>query len=502
MGVDTKSQSFEIMEPDYEELSIIRQGERAVKASGERLLPALGGQTPDEYEKYKDRGSFYNALKKTIQAMVGSLLRKDPIVEVPADMEDMLDRITVDNKGFDELARTVSDGVVTFGRIGLLVDKDDQADSEPYVAVYSALNIINWRTEIIDGQEKLVLLVLREQVAVADPTDIYEVETVWQYRVFRLINEYMDDQGQLVELAEPILEVAIYRDSDDTGTGIVQYGDTMYPEILGAPLDFIPFEFIGSLDNTPEPNEPPLLDVANLNIAHWKFSVDLAHGLHYTALPTPWAVGFNTDQELYVGGTKAWVTEEPGGSCGYLEFTGSGLKAIESYLNKLETQMATLGAQLLQDRRTGVEAAETARIRQTSETVTLITISKSISDGLTKTLQMVEMWRGSEPSEDTSVTMNTDFIETKITPQEITALLQTLLAGKISLDTFLYNLKEGEMFPPDREIDDEKKLIVADDESNFEREQEGLEAAAERVARYQEPTPTNAPPASAGVGEE
>jgi len=60
-----------------------------------------------------------------------------------------------------------------------------------------------------------------------------------------------------------------------------QIGEDLFPLMNGKPLDFIPFIFIGIDDTTPSVDEPPLIDIADVNIAHYRLDADHKHGLHY-----------------------------------------------------------------------------------------------------------------------------------------------------------------------------------------------------------------------------
>lgn len=472
--INYKHVEYEFYEKDYEMIEDILEGERTIKSEGVKYLPMLGGQNPVEYGSYKDRGKFYNVFDRTIQGMVGSMLRKVPEVIVPDELIPILPNITVDGKSFDELVRITCVNVLAYGRLGLLVDKFGDINSNPYIALYKAQDILNWKTEIIDGKEKLTMLVLQEVLYESSNGNEFDLDEVFQLRIFKLIssesfNKKKKKKKDNTEERKDILEVTVMKSSNEAG-GFTIYEEPVYPKILGVYLDYIPFVFIGAIDNGVEPNKPPLLDLANLNIYHWKLSVDHAHGLHYTALPTPWAAGFDDKKELYIGPTHAWVSRDPASRCGYLEFTGEGLRAIVEELDRTERQMSALGAQMIEKTRKGIESAETARLRQISESASLLTISGTVSDGLTAALKLVEKWM-TISDEKTRVVLTKDFVADKITSQEITALLNTLLSNKISLDTFLYNLKEGEVLPPYINVSEEIERIEEDYKRKIEMEE-------------------------------
>ena len=48
------------------------------------------------------------------------------------------------------------------GRAGTLVDWEDEVENRAYVSLYAAEQIINWRTERVNGRNVPTLIVLRE----------------------------------------------------------------------------------------------------------------------------------------------------------------------------------------------------------------------------------------------------------------------------------------------------------------------------------------------------
>jgi len=123
--------------------------------------------------------------------------------------------------------------------------------------------------------------------------------------------------------------------------------------------------------------------------------------------------------------------------------------------------MAVVGARLLEEQRPGVESSETVRLRSSGDSATLSDIAGNVGAGLTDVLQNIGFWQGVS-SEKCSVAVNKDFVSTRLSPQDITALLQAVQAGKISEETFLWNLLQGEVLPPKTSIEDEQEAIAED----------------------------------------
>ena len=153
----------------------------------------------------------------------------------------------------------------------------------------------------------------------------------------------------------------------------------------------------------------------------------------------------------------AWILPDSSSRAGYLEFSGQGLQALEKAMEEKRSFMASLGAQLLQTQKQGVESADSVRLRQNAEASTLISTVKTVETAITEALQVMAEWEGI--SGDVTIKLNTDFIDTKINAQDMTTLMGAWQSGAISQDTFLWNMKRGEILPPEVSVEDEKGLI-------------------------------------------
>ena len=75
-------------------------------------------------------------------------------------------------------------------------------------------------------------------------------------------------------------------------------------------------------------------------------------------------------------------------------------------------------------------------------------------------------WEG--VSGDIEVSLNTDFTDTKINAQDLTALMGAWQSGGISHETFLHNMKKGEVIPDDVSVEDEKSRIDMQNPMNLD----------------------------------
>jgi Domain of unknown function (DUF4055) len=251
-------------------------GEDVVKARGETYLPRLTGQDQEAYRGYLLRAMFFGATGRTLQGLLGAVMRKDPVVVLPAATEPLLANVTRSGEDFATFTRLVVNEQLTTGRCGVLVDVG-QRGGLPYLRLYPAESILNWHEVLVDGVPVLDFVALAEFVE-PSPLDPEASRVRARIRVLQL-----DETGSYVQRLI----------GEDDGEAVI------LPTRLGRRLDFLPFQFIGASDNAPRPDKPPLLDLANVNLSHYRSSADLEHGRHFTALPTPYIVGADPDEDLH-----------------------------------------------------------------------------------------------------------------------------------------------------------------------------------------------------------
>jgi hypothetical protein len=229
----------------------------------------------------------------------------------------------------------------------------------------------------------------------------------------------------------------------------------------GKNLGYIPFVFIGVDAITPEVDEPPLIDLVNMNLSHYRTSADFEHGAHFTGLPTPVISGYTPEkvgEKLYIGSSSAWIFPRPEAKAFYLEFSGDGLSTLEKSLERKEQQMAVLGARMLEAQKKGVEAADTASIHRKGEESMLSAVAQTVSLGLEVALRWFAEWAKADPA-SISFKLNRDFYPAPMNPQQLTALIAAWQQGAISDQTLFENLQQGEIISQDTTLEDEQARI-------------------------------------------
>lgn len=489
--VNTKHASYSARESQWAKCRDCYDGSDSVKADkrAKLYLPPLdthtGADGARRYDAYKTRALFYNAMSRTIDGLAGAVFQKSPKVEAPG-VEDLLKDSTLRGEPAELMSLIGTREVMVTGRYGVLVDITSGKEPRAYWSGYRAEDIYNWREERIDGDPTLVLLVLREDDWAQDQNDEFVVQRRDQFRVLRL-----EKGGYTTELWKQKPGPA------SGGEAIYEPVSKVAPTRRGANLDFIPFTFMGPTSTTVDVSKPPMLDLAEVNLSHYRTSADLEHGRHYVALPTPWMAGGAADPNGDIQlGPAGMIILDKGGAAGMLEFSGSGLGSLEKADDTKRKMMATLGARLLEESGGPAETATAVEMRHAGEHATLRTISQSVEQGFGEVMRTSAWWmQGTGDRDKVSVTyeLNKDYFNVKMNSETAKTLLLELQAEAISFETFWKAMVDGNFIASDRDAKEEKAQIERERPAKPGLNPVGPSGAPTRTAV--QPPPMGLPPA-------
>ena len=165
---------------------------------------------------------------------------------------------------------------------------------------------------------------------------------------------------------------------------------------------------------------------------------------------------FATKVSINPGKTTAWVTETPGATAGFLEFTGQGLMTFERAMDRDEELPSVLGSRLLEGQKKVGETAQTIELRQSGENSILGNVAINVSASVTQILRWAFWWNSTEESPDdvtneqVLVELNTDFSTKGLSAQEIQSIVAAWQANAISRDTMTDLFRRGEVLPEGR----------------------------------------------------
>lgn len=447
-----KHEDYLEMRDQWRRIDDVLEGEDAVKQAGTRYLPKLPDQEDADYRAYKQRSMFYSATSRTAESYMGLIFRKPVRVDLPGELEAIENRIGIENESVDELAKEVVRSVINKGRCAVLVDYPAvSADREltraeaqdigmyPYAALYETEKIVNWRTQQKNGQKVLTDALLEEDYT-SDTNMGFPTEEKTQYRRLTL-----NDNGEYIQ---QIMRTGAEKD------GFYEH-EKITPLKDGEPLDHIPLYFAGVSDNTPAVEKPPLLDLVNANLSHYRTEADYEHGLHWTALPTLTITGADPDEigDIALGPEGGIVLESPDAEAKMLEFQGKGLEQIESALDRKEEIMADMGARLIMDLDSSREAAETVRLRQQGQNSVLGNIADTCEKAMQWVLVEMAEWMNAE-ADEVNINITKEFMPATMDHRMVQALMSAVQEGRITQETFVQQMQKADIIDESESVDD------------------------------------------------
>ncbi len=462
MPVTTTHDSYEDNDARWTLMRDVLSGEDRVKKGGTKYLPQPAGRTDDDYKKYRSRAQFFDATGKTADGMVGGIFRKPPKISVPVVLEYLIEDADGKSTSLEQLSKDACTEVIGLGRVGVLVDmpnvpqekrldEERNMGAEARLYLYRAENIINWHYARVGSMYKLSRVVLLESVE--EPgADEFESETVEVYRVLDLEQDIIDGLGSGYR-------VRVFKQNDGEWLQVEEHRPTL-PN--GERMDFIPFTFIGAGDNTADIDKPPLLDIANVNIGHYRNSADYEDAIFMVGQPTPVITGLDaqfiekTKGQFVIGSRAAWML--PGNASASMLESSRDLAALANAMERKEAQMVQLGARLIDSNPSGVEAAETIRLRQSGEASVLASIANNLSRGFQTVLQWASRWMGGT-GEDVEFAANTDFFPARMSSADLKELVASWQGGVITYGTLFENLVAGELITAGTDVEEYEQLL-------------------------------------------
>lgn len=382
-----------------------------------QFIKTIDINDPARDVQYRDDAILTNFTLRTRNALLGSVFRQSAEVDLPTELEYLLQDATGDMLTLEQLCQAVTADVLEVGRVGLLVDypasqeglTEAQVEAQALSArikPYKAESIINWSVEQVGSIAKVSMIVLQENIMEL-AEDGFTWEDTVQYRVLKLIDGVytqivMNEEQEILSVAEP-------RGVDNST------------------FDTIPFVFIGSENNDPDVDHAPLYDMSNINIGHLKNSADYEESVHITGQPTlMMSSAFSADDFAEANpngvkiGARAGHNLGEGGNAQLLQAAPNQL--ADEAMKRKEQQAIMTGARLIMPQ-SGVETAEAARIRNSAENSVLSIVVNNVEDGIRQALRFCSMFMGGNV-EEMVYKLNKQFYDHKIDPQELMAQVQ------------------------------------------------------------------------------
>lgn len=463
LGPATPSQAYLQMELRWRKIQTLLDGTEAMRLAEREYLPQHEGESNWAYAERLQRSTLLNMTKMTLDSWVGKPFSAK--IKVGEDVPDEIDNLftNVDLQGNDlnvysrnwfreGVAKGFCHTLVEFprpqprpdGKPRTLAD-DQQQKLRPYFVKIAPENLIFAHAIVVDGVEVCDHVRIQEQ----------HVEVVgFSEVVVNRIREMVPGQ------------VTIYKQvPDEKRRNKMKWViEEQYP--YGLP--FIPLVTYYAEREGFMLSNPPIEDLADLNIAHWQSDSDQTAILTVCRFPVVCVSGAMSDANLTIG-PHAWLNcPDPAGRYYYLEHSGKAIASGHTDLETKKEQMAEYGAIFLIKRPGGATA--TANALKTAEvTSPLQDMTIRFQAALNEAIALLGKWM--KIDETGTVQVNTDFGMEPGDLPHLTALGAARIQKDLSRVQYVRELHRfgvlGEEFDPDQnntellqEMEDQAKQVA------------------------------------------
>jgi len=452
--INDPNNAWKEMEPHWILIESLMGGTYEMRRKHRRYLMQEPRELDDAYDNRLARSvcpPFYQRLER----MLAGMLTRKPVRlnEVPDVIREQLFDVDLQGNDLNVWTYETARKMIRYGHIGVLVDAPSDANGRPYWVTYTPRDILGFRSEVVDGSQKLTQLRLLEKVI--EPEGEYGESIIEQVRL----------------LTPGTFE--IHRRDKNGDFQLFEEGTTTLSEI--------PFSLAYANRVNLMESRPPMEDIAELNLKAYQCGSDLSNQLHISSVPLLAFYGYpQTSEEVSAGPGEA-IAFPAEGRAEYIEPSGKSFDAQYKQLDRIAEQINELGLASILGQKLSAETAEAKRIDRSQGDSTMQVVAQQMQDMIDNSLIFHANYLGSKVSGSSFV--NRDFLAARLEPQEIGSLLQLYTAGTITQETLLRQLHEGEVLGDEFDIEEELEatqqasLIEMDQPLEKEKEEESEESA-------------------------
>lgn len=437
-------------------------------ASVSKYLPKFPAEHADDYVTRLATSTLFNAYGRTVQGLVGMVFKKNPALaeDVPEVIRGNTEKgigghaenIDLAGTHLDVFAREVLEDAFE-GHAFILVDMQKalgagatladeiRAGLRPYWVKYKASQAVNFRPVTINGQREIGQITFEEETSVE--AGEYGEQEVKRYRTFRLM-PYADVATQ--EIKHTVYWKLQEKRHENGQDVFVILDEGVIKGFSRIPVAVVYGRKTGFLQS-----QPPLLDLALLNIKYFQKESDRDQSEHKCGNPIPIFKIADQDKQIVPAGSGLGIIIGKDEDAFYLEPEGSALESTRKTLEDLRGQMAALGLSTLAARPQVQATATETIIDFTQESSELESIARSEQDALELCLGFHAQYLGLKSGG--SVTLGAHLKSLRLTQAQVQAYSSMASADQLSNRTLWDVLKAGDALPDGFDADTEETRL-------------------------------------------
>lgn len=480
MAVDTPSKQFISMMGKWELVLDLLGGTPVMRERATKWLPQEPNESNEAYEVRLNRTFLFNIYKRTVESLVGSAFNRNIEVNgVPEELEYLEWNANAEGQSLTEFAAKQFHDNLVYGKSHIYVDFPEVDTSgmnnaefqalelKPYFARMSPTSVIGWKHEYQNGFEQLKRVRVREDKLEEDE-ETYEQKYVTYVRVItdERIQVFHNEGGSAAYISDPSPRSNVTAKAG----GYKQISD--YENYLGE----VPMTTAYSNKLAPFVSEPPLADLAWMNLCHYQSSSDQRNILHIARVPFLLGTGFEDGEveNVTVSANRMVLSTNESANIRYVEHTGQAIASGRQDLKDIEEQCARLGAEILFSKSVARQTAEARRIDQAEALSVVQTVIRSIEQSIEMAYKFAGRWLElpEEATDEISVNIGVD-LEMPVEPNPVEAIAKLQEVFGLSDEKLLEEAKRRKLVAPHltvADIDVVRKQIIQNQEPEVEVE--------------------------------
>ena len=450
---NTPCSAYNAMASEWTLIDDLIAGTAAMQAGSTNYLPKFDKEEQKHYNSRVTNSILFSAYGDTVKSICGKPFSKP--VKLYGDLPVPLDEIEndVDGQGnsLAQLAKDIFFQFVNRGIGHILVDypstvaedgttpnraQERSARIMPRFINIKPEQLIGWRMEK-DASGNNVLTQIRIAETQTEPVGEWGEKQVKYIRVYERDNWRLYVEGEKDEYA------LLTEGPNSLGKVPLVTGYANQTGFLTA--------------------DPPLRELAETNLAHFRSDSDQRNILHMARTITLFAKGFSTEEtdKIALGPNQIISTSNPEGDVKFLEHSGTAIDAGAKDIDKLEDRMMILGLQPFL-RRIASQTATGQSIDESRANCDIQAWVMSLERLLRQAYETAAEWIGAKLPEDFKVDIFNTFDIWVRAMKDVPELIKMRQARELSRQTFLREVKRRALLSETLDIDEEIANIEAE----------------------------------------
>ena len=453
--------AYKAMSEEWPLIDALCGGTSAMRSSGRKWLPQEPRETNPAYNVRKNRSFLFPGLKETIKMLSGKPFQQDIIVVTETDaFKELAQNVDSTGRNVTQFSRDVMKDAMKYGLSHIVVDFPKQAEDAPkdkasqaasgitpYFVHVKAKDLINWTTEIIDGQVVLTSITMRT-------------------RSYKNVGNGQVPVSQIRVMTWT--EIIVYEEKSKNKTEEIE----RFNHTFGS----IPLQTVYANREAHMVATPPLRELAYTNLAHWQSASDQRNILRIARVPFLFASGFSnvqgvdgdgkiTASELdaigEIGPNSLITSSQKDANVKWVEHEGSGITSGKEDLDTLKEEMFVQGAQFLVPKKSNMTATEFSGNQSTTQSE-LQAVVGSLQDALNTCFGYAAEWL--EIENTAVVNVYRDFNRDLTQASDTDLLFKSREKGLITQETFLNEMKRRDVLADGLDVEEEIKNLENEDD--------------------------------------